>query len=100
MHVNIPSPQHIDLQNTQSVNVVLVPFDHRAVFHRRVFNRAQLVEPPLSDNKAADMLGKVARKADDFSDQADGLGEAAVGRIKPQFADTIRISPSFDIPQI
>ena len=52
-----PKPQNIDLQNPQRVNVILVPADDRAILHRRVFDRGQLVQPPAGDDKAANMLG-------------------------------------------
>ena len=38
-------PQHVDLVDPERVEVVLVPFDDGAVFHGRVLDRHQLVEP-------------------------------------------------------
>ena len=34
--------QYVDLQDAERVEVVLVPFDQRAVRHRRVLDRHQL----------------------------------------------------------
>ena len=36
--------QHIDLENAQRIEIVLVPFDHGAVFHRGILDRHDLVE--------------------------------------------------------
>ena len=35
-------PEYIDLENAKRVDVVLVPFDHGAVFHRAIGDRHQL----------------------------------------------------------
>ena len=86
-----PQRQNIHLQEAQRINIVLVPFNHRAAFHRGVFNRAHLVQPPLGDDKAADMLRQMARKADDLGDQLQGLGQAAIRRVQPYFAQLGRI---------
>ena len=61
--------QHVDLQNAERVEVVLVPFDDRAVLHRRVHDRRDLVEPVAGDDEAAAVLGEVAREADQFARQ-------------------------------
>ncbi|MCY1223277.1 hypothetical protein D9M72_353980 [compost metagenome] len=55
--------QHVDLQDLQRVEIVLVPLDHVAVWHRRVHDRHDLVEPVAGDDETADMLGEVAREA-------------------------------------
>ena len=67
-----PKRQDIDLQNIQSVDIILVPFDDRAVIHRGVFDRAKLIQSPLGDDKPADMLAQMSRKPDDFTNQLDG----------------------------
>jgi len=61
--------QNIHLQKAQCVDVVLVPFDDGAVLHRGVLDGTEFVQPPLGDDKAADMLRQMTRKADDFPDQ-------------------------------
>ena len=54
--------QHVDFQNMKRVQVVLVPFDNGAIFHCRVFDWCQFVEPPPRDNESADMLRQMARE--------------------------------------
>ena len=66
--------QNVDLEDLQSVDVILVPGDDGAVLHRGVFHRAQLIQAALGDDEAADVLGKVAGKALDLVDQLHGLG--------------------------
>ncbi len=56
--------QHVDLEQAQRVEVVLVPLDDAAVLHRRVFDRHQRVQLVACDHKAAGVLAQVARKAD------------------------------------
>jgi len=86
-----PEAKHIDLEDLQRVDVVLVPFDAGARLHRRILDRAQLVQPALGDDETADMLRQVARKADDLSDERDGAGKAAVVRVQAKFANPRRI---------
>ena len=59
-------PEHIDFQNAQRVEIVLVPFDEGAVIHRRIADRHDFVESAASNDEAADMLGEVAREAVDL----------------------------------
>ncbi len=64
-----PQRQDVDLQDLQAVDVVLVPGNDRAVLHRGVLHRAQLVQPPLGDDEAPHMLRQVARETLDLVDQ-------------------------------
>jgi len=84
-------PQHIDLEDAQRVDIVLVPFDDGPVLHRRILDGRQFVQPSLGDDETADMLGQVPGKADEFADQADRLGQAAVLGVKPQFSDAFQL---------
>ena len=54
--------QHVDLEDADGVEIVLVPLDHLALVHRRLDDRHDLVEPVLGDDEAADMLGEVTRE--------------------------------------
>ena len=56
--------QHIDLQHAERVDVVLVPLDEGAVLHGGVVDRHGLVEPLAGQHEAADVLGEVAREAE------------------------------------
>ena len=55
--------QHVDLQQAERVDVVLVPFDEGAVVHRRVADGHDLDQRPARQHEAADVLRQVARKA-------------------------------------
>ena len=55
--------QHIDLHQSERVDVVLVPLDHAASRHARVLDRHQAVEPAARDDETADVLRQVAGKA-------------------------------------
>jgi hypothetical protein len=56
--------QQVDLQQAQRVEVVLVPLDDAAAFHRGVFHRHQPRELVARDDEAARVLRQVAREAD------------------------------------
>ena len=97
-----PQREDIHLEKPQRVDVVLVPFDDGAILHRGVLDGAKLIQPPLGDDKAADMLRQMAGKADDVADQLQGQHHAAVGRIKPRVTDPVcrggRRGPAPDLP--
>src|SRR5690606_28862651 len=59
----------------------------------RILDWADLVQTPAGDDKSADMLAQVARKADNFADQCNGLGQAALIGVQPQRPDLVGISP-------
>ena len=73
--------QHIDLHETQRVDIVLVPLDDLAVFHSGGLDRDELIEPVLGQHEAARMLRQMARKADQFLRNIQGHLQAAVAGI-------------------
>ena len=81
--------QHVDLQDAQRVDVVLVPLDDRPILHRGVLDGAKLVQPPGGDDEAADMLGEVAGEADDLLDQGQRLAQAPVFRVEADLAQAL-----------
>jgi hypothetical protein len=76
--------QQVDLQQAQGVEVVLVPLDDAAAFHRSVFHRHQPRQLVARDDEAARVLRQVAREADQRLRQLDpqpaqrGVGVEAV----------------------
>jgi len=54
--------EHVDLENAERVEVVLVPFDGGAILHRRVHDRRDFVEGIAGDDEAAAVLRQMARK--------------------------------------
>ncbi len=53
-------PEHIDLEDAERVEIVLVPFDEGAVVHCAIGDRHHLVEPAVGDDEAPDVLGEMA----------------------------------------
>ena len=98
-----PQREDIDLQKPQRVDVVLVPLDHRTVVHRRVLDRAELVEPPVGDDEAADVLREVPGEADDLLDQLGGHQHPVIGGIDPGVAHAVLVRgarrPTPDLPR-
>ena len=81
-----PEPQHIDLENAQGVEVVLVPLDDGPVLHRRVFDRRDLAQRAARDHEAADMLREMAREADQFVGERQGEAEAPIAGVEAERA--------------
>ena len=81
--------QHIDLHEAERVDVVLVPFDEGALVHGGIADRHRLVEPLAGEDEAADMLGEMAREADELVGERDGLPDRRIGGIEPGLADVI-----------
>ena len=79
--------QHIDFQKPERIEIVLVPFDHGAVFHGGVTDRDDFRQRPARQHEAADMLREVAREADQLLRQLEHTGEQRVSRIEPRLAD-------------
>ena len=86
--------QHVDLEQAQRVEVVLVPLDHGAIGHRGVLDRHQAREPPRVDHEAARVLREVARKADQLLRQLehDLCDDAVVGGRSPPSSERARAS--------
>ncbi len=77
--------QQVDLQHPQRIQIVLVPFDHRAVRHGRVGDRHHFRERPPGDDEAAHVLRKMAGKAGQFPRQVDGHGHGGIVRVQADF---------------
>ena len=65
--------KNVDLQNAEGFKIILVPLDLGTVFHGRIHDRDDGVEPVPGDDKAAHMLGQMAGKAVDFGGQFQHL---------------------------
>jgi hypothetical protein len=84
-------PQHVDLQDAEGVQVVLVPLDDRAVLHGGVLDGHQLRERPAGHDEAAHVLRQVAGKADQLARQLEGEPEAPVAGVEAQLAQARRV---------
>ena len=90
--------QDVDLEDANRVEVVLVPFDHLALFHRRLDDGDDFVEPILRDDETADMLGQVARKSVNLVGEIDDLASQRIsllqaGSFRFRFAELARPVP-------
>ena len=81
--------QHIDFVDAKDIEIVLVPFDDGAIFHRRILDRHQLVEPILGQDKTADMLRQMAGEVAQGRGQFEGQHEARVRRIEASISHVI-----------
>ena len=79
----MPRPSTSTLRMPRVIEIVLVPFDDRALVHRRVLDRHYFIEPRARDGEAADMLGEMARKSHQLLRQRHDLPEPWIGRIEP-----------------
>ncbi len=73
--------EHIDLEDAERIEVVLVPFDEGALRHGAVADRHDLIERTAGDDEAADMLGEVTRKRLDRHRQRLHFLHARAGEI-------------------
>ena len=78
--------QDVDLENPEGVEIVLVPFNDRAVGHRRIADRHDLREGRLGEHKATHMLRQVAREPDQLLGQLEHQLDVRIGRIEAGFA--------------
>ena len=69
--------QNVDLQDTQSLDVVLVPFYEAALGHRAIPYRHGFRKRTLRQDETADMLREMARQADQLV--RDGYDAAQMG---------------------
>ena len=81
--------EHIDFQDAQRVEIVLVPFDESAVVHRRIADRHHFVEPAAGDDEAADMLREMTREAVDLLRECNDLAHAPALRVEAGAGDGI-----------
>ena len=82
----MPRPSTSTLSISKRIEIVLVPFDHSAIFHRGVFDRHDFVETRFRNDEAADMLGKMAREIQQLLGQRESLIEARIGGIEARRA--------------
>ena len=79
--------QHIHFQNTQSLNIILVPLDKRAVGHRAIANRHCLGKRALGEDKTADMLREMPRHSDHLLGQGKHAAKVRIGQLHADLLD-------------
>jgi hypothetical protein len=86
--------QHVDLEQAERIEVVLVPLDHGAVGHRRVLDRHQAVEPVARDDEAARVLRQMARKAHQVLRQLHHLRDHRVVGVEAGLLQALGLDPA------
>ena len=101
MQVSMPSASTSTLSMLERVEIVLVPLDDGAVLHGRVLDRHHLAERAPGQHEAADVLGQVAREADQLAaSQRPGALSADPSGSRPSLAEhRSGRTPSPDQPQ-
>ena len=82
--------QHVDFQNAQLVNIVLVPFDETAVRHRTIADGHGLGQRVFGQDKTADVLRQMARHADHLIRQLYGARHQGIGQVKASLSRLFR----------
>ena len=86
--------EHIDLEDAERVEIVLVPFDEGAVLHRRIGDRHHLVEPAAGHDEAADVLREMAGERQDFVDQPDHAAHTRAFDVEADALEVFRRRPA------
>ena len=86
-----PECQAIDLEQTERVEVVLVPLNDGALVHRSVFDRHHPLEEVARDDEAADVLGQVAWEALQLAGECHQPRNQRILRVEAGFPDAGRI---------
>ena len=79
--------EHVDLEDSQFLDVVLVPFDEGAVGHRAIAHRDRLDQRSLGQDEPADMLRQVAWHSDQLLGKLEHAIEMGVGKVEPCLVD-------------
>ena len=82
--------KHVDLEDAERVEIVLVPLDEGTLLHGGVGDRHLLVEPAAGDDEAADVLGEMARKRVDLVDQAEHAAHARAFDVEADAGEVMR----------
>ena len=79
-----PQRQHIHLEDTKRVDIVLVPLDERPLRHGAIANRHDLGQGPFGQDEAADMLGQMARHAGHLIGELENHAQIGVIQADPR----------------
>src|SRR3984893_11140485 len=85
--------QHIDFEQSQRIEVVLVPLDDRALRHRRVFNGNQFIQAAARYDEAAHVLRYATRKSQDLRGEFHEPLDSGIAWIETRSADALWIDP-------
>ena len=82
--------QTINLQDAEGFHVILVPLDDGPLGHGRILKRHELGERSARDHEAADVLGKMTGKPQEFGDEPCEGRDLRRLRIEAGLADPLR----------
>ena len=96
--------EHIDLEDAQCLDIVLVPFDETAFGHRPIADRHGFGERPFGEDETADMLGQMSRHANHLLGQLENAAQVWIGHVHPRFrgvllADLAPPAPPYGLGQ-
>ncbi len=83
--------QHVDLEDAERIEIVLVPLDEGALGHRGVEHRHDLIEPRAGQDEAADVLREMAREARELARELQRQAQARLGGVEAALPRELRI---------
>src|SRR3546814_832302 len=92
-----PQGEHVDLEDAEIVDVVLVPLDEAAFGHRAIADGHGLDQRSVGENEAADMLAEVARHADHLAGELDDPSQVRIGKIEPRLTKNMLLVDSLSM---
>ncbi len=83
--------QHIDLQKSKRIDVILIPFNVGAVLHAGIEDRTKIRELAIRDYKSTCVLAKLSRKADKLVGELQHFHQAVVIWIQSLFENSLAV---------
>ena len=83
--------QHVYLQQTHGIQIVFVPFDDRAVFHRCRFYRHHARQRPTGQHKAPGVLRQMAWKAHELRREQQPLLHSKIVCAQAHLGQALRV---------
>ncbi len=83
--------EHIHLEQTQRIEIILVPLDHRAFGHGGIFDGHQFRKCAIGNDETAHMLRQMARHADEFVHPFQKQRQLRAVRIKAFLAQALAL---------
>ena len=83
--------EDVDLEKTEDINIVFVPFDTGAVFHSGIHDGAEIREFVLRDDEASGMLSELTGKAHELGGEFEDLDEMFVVWVETLFFEPLLV---------
>ena len=91
--------EHVDFEEPERVDVVLVPRDDGASLHRRGLDRGNLGQIARGEHEATDVHRQVAREALNLPCDGQDLHEAWIARVEPCLGEAERVDLGEAVPK-